>query len=64
MANMRLLALEEGNGGTMGETSKHDYNLRLLTPFLAHALLFQIVTGLTRITTSYRAIELDVSYVW
>ncbi len=43
---------------------RHDYDLRLLTPFLMHALLFQVVTGLTRITTSYRAIEIDVSYVW
>lgn len=49
----------------MGEKRpKHDYDLRLLTPFLVHALLFQVVTGLTRITTSYRAIELDVSYIW
>ena len=47
-----------------GEQRKSDYDLRLLTPFLLHSLLFQIVTGLTRITTSYRAIELDVPYVW
>ena len=47
-----------------GAGVRHDYELRLLAPFLVHALLFQVVTGLTRVTTSYRAIELDVSYVW
>ena len=47
-----------------GQTPKHDYVIGLLAPFLVHALMFQIITGLTRVTTSYRAIELDVSYVW
>ena len=44
--------------------AKHDYELRLMMPFLVHALIFQVVTGLTRVTASYRAIELDVSYIW
>ena len=44
--------------------ARHDYNLRLFAPFLAHAFMFQVVTGLTRVTTAYRAIELDVPYVW
>lgn len=44
--------------------ARHDYNFRLFAPFLVHCVLFQVVTGLTRVTTSYRAIELDVSYVW
>ncbi len=47
-----------------GSQVKHDYDLRLLAPFLVHALMFQVVTGLTRVTTSYRAIEMDVSYIW
>lgn len=46
------------------QQARQDYELRLLAPFLVHALLFQVVTGLTRVTTSYRAIELDVPYVW
>lgn len=43
---------------------RHDYDFRLFAPFLIHCILFQVVTGLTRVTASYRAIELDVSYVW
>jgi MFS family permease len=41
-----------------------DVDYRLLLPFLLHAILVQAVTGLTRVTTSYRAIELDFSVSW
>ncbi len=41
-----------------------DFNHRLLIPFLLHATLLQTVTALTRVTTSYRAIELDFSVAW
>ncbi|MDB5569720.1 MAG: hypothetical protein JWN93_903 [Hyphomicrobiales bacterium] len=41
-----------------------DMQFRLLIPFLLHATLLQTVTALTRVTTSYRAIELDFSVAW
>lgn len=41
-----------------------DVDYRLLLPFLLHTILVQAVTGLTRVTTSYRAIELDFSVSW
>lgn len=47
-----------------GGQAKHDYEFALLAPFLLHSFMFQVVTVLTRVTTSYRAIELDVPYVW
>jgi MFS family permease len=43
---------------------RHDLHLLLFALFLAHSMLFQIATSVTRITTSYRSIELDLSYVW
>jgi MFS family permease len=41
-----------------------DIRYRLLIPFVLHSALFQIVTALTRVTVSYRAIELDLSVAW
>ena len=41
-----------------------DIRYRLLVPFLFHSALFQIVTALTRVTVSYRAIELDLPVAW
>ncbi len=41
-----------------------DIKYRLLIPFLLHSALFQIVTSLTRVTVSYRAIELDLPITW
>src|SRR5262245_65968381 len=37
---------------------------RFVIPLLLTALCEQIVTSLMRITTSYRAVELDLSVVW
>ena len=42
----------------------HDYDLSLTIPFLIHAFVAQLVTVVTRIDTSYRAIELQVPVVW
>jgi len=50
--------------GSESAHKRHDYNLPLLAIFLVHCTLFQILTAMTRITTSYRSIELDLSYVW
>ena len=41
-----------------------DINYRFVIPLLTTALLEQIVTSMTRITTSYRAVELGLSVVW
>lgn len=41
-----------------------DIKYRLLIPFLLHSALFQIVTALTRVTVSYRAIELELPVAW
>lgn len=43
---------------------RSDIDYRLLVPYLLHSTLLQVVTGLTRITTSYRAIELDLPVAW
>jgi predicted MFS family arabinose efflux permease len=41
-----------------------DTAYRLLVPLLAGTLLVQTVTSLTRVTISYRAVELHLSIVW
>lgn len=41
-----------------------DTNWRLLVPLLASTILVQMVTALVRVTTSYRAVELNLSIVW
>ena len=41
-----------------------DVDYRLLVPLLTGTLLVQVVTAVVRITTSYRAVELDLSIVW
>ncbi|MGE3246525.1 MAG: MFS transporter [Beijerinckiaceae bacterium] len=45
-------------------TRPSDYALPLFIPFLIHAFVAQLATVLTRIDTSYRAIELQVPVVW
>src|SRR3981081_4867675 len=41
-----------------------DLDYRLLIPFLVHVTLTQALILIIRITTSYRAIELDLPVVW
>ena len=41
-----------------------DTDYRLLAPLLLSTLLVQAVTSLTRVTISYRAVELHLSIVW
>ena len=41
-----------------------DTDIGLLAPLLASTLLVQMVTSLVRVTTSYRAVELQLSIVW
>src|SRR5688500_11532909 len=41
-----------------------DPDLRLLVPLLLNTVLVQIITSVIRVTTSYRAIELDLSLIW
>src|SRR3982750_2691877 len=41
-----------------------DTDFRLLVPLLISTMLVQLVTAMVRVTTSYRAVELDLSIVW
>jgi MFS family permease len=41
-----------------------DTDFRLLVPLLLSTMLAQLVTAMVRVTTSYRAVELDLSIVW
>src|SRR5437763_6607775 len=41
-----------------------DTDFRLLMPLLISTMLVQLVTALVRVTTSYRAVELNLSIVW
>jgi predicted MFS family arabinose efflux permease len=41
-----------------------EFDFRLLIPLLLVTVLVQVVTAIIRITTSYRAVELDLSIAW
>jgi MFS family permease len=41
-----------------------DTDFRLLVPLLISTMLVQLVTAMVRVTTSYRAVELNLSIVW
>ena len=41
-----------------------DTDFRLLAPLLVCTMLVQLVTAMVRVTTSYRAVELNLSIVW
>ena len=41
-----------------------EFDIRLLVPLLLLTMLVQVVTAIIRITTSYRAFELDLSIAW
>src|ERR1044072_9247165 len=41
-----------------------DTDFRLLLPLLVCTMLVQLVTAMVRVTTSYRAVELNLSIVW
>lgn len=43
---------------------RHDLDLRLLVPILVNSALVQAVVSVARVTTSYRAVELELSIVW
>jgi MFS family permease len=44
--------------------ARHDLNVRLFLALMAHTVTVNSVVALARITTSYRAIELDLSVFW
>ena len=44
--------------------SKSGVNHALLWTLMAHGVLVQITTGMVRITTSYRIVELNVDVIW
>src|SRR3954469_24423939 len=41
-----------------------DTNHRLLVPLLISTMLVQLITAMAGVTTSYRAVELNLSIVW
>ena len=41
-----------------------DSDFRLLVPLLVSTMLVQMITAIVRLTTSYRAVELELSIVW
>jgi MFS family permease len=47
-----------------GGAARHDLNVRLFAALIAHAVTVNSVVALARVTTSYRAIELDLSVFW
>jgi MFS family permease len=49
-------------GGTEAPASDIDY--RLLVPLLANSAIIQAVYAIVRVTTSYRAIELNLPVIW
>jgi MFS family permease len=44
--------------------ARHDLNIRLFVALMAHTVTVNSVVALARVTTSYRAIELDLSVFW
>lgn len=44
--------------------ARHDLNVRLFASLIAHTVTVNSVVALARVTTSYRAIELDLSVFW
>ncbi|MGD0026466.1 MAG: hypothetical protein ABSC37_17900, partial [Xanthobacteraceae bacterium] len=57
-----LPAARTGLKAPRGRTSEVDY--RLLVPLLLLSGIIQAVYAIVRVTTSYRAIELDLPVVW
>ena len=51
-------------GETTGHRPVQGVNYGLLIPLMMHGLVVQTLTGLIRVTTSYRILELDLPVVW
>ena len=47
-----------------GEASASDVDYRLLVPLVLNSAIIQAVYAIMRVTTSYRAIELDLPVIW
>jgi predicted MFS family arabinose efflux permease len=58
----RIVAASRTGMSSRARASDVDY--RLLLPLLLHAIIIQTVYAIVRVTTSYRAIELDLPVVW
>lgn len=46
------------------QASKSGVDYTLLLPLMAHGIFVQIATGLVRVTTSYRIVELNLDVIW
>ena len=49
---------------TQASAKPHGVDYRLFLPLLAHGVLVQTLTGVLRVTTSYRVLELGLPVVW
>jgi len=58
----RLLSASRGASDAGARKSDTDY--RLLVPLLLHSVIIQAVYAIVRVTTSYRAIELNLPVIW
>jgi MFS family permease len=45
-------------------TADRDFDWRLLIPLIVHVIFTHIVIAVVRVSTSYRAVELELSVVW
>src|SRR5215204_1867529 len=68
---MRLPPLDPGAFGLLCDAMLQkpapdagEIDYRLLVPVLANSSLMQTIVSIIRVTTSYRAVELDLSVVW
>jgi predicted MFS family arabinose efflux permease len=58
----RILTATRANAAASGQANDLDY--RLLVPLLLTSVVIQTVYAIVRVTTSYRAIELELPVVW
>ena len=49
---------------SIGAPGSRGIDYRLLAPLMAHGLIVQTLTGIIRVTTSYRVLELGLPVVW
>src|SRR5690348_1162049 len=56
--------LQKTDSGATGAGAISEIDHRLLVPVLVNSLLIHAVVSIIRVTTSYRAVELDLPIIW
>jgi predicted MFS family arabinose efflux permease len=64
VSNLLAKFLAVSRSGLVARARANDVDYGLLVPLLLHAVVIQAVYAIVRVTTSYRAIELDLPVVW